>query len=308
VLVDDADPAALGPALVWSARHGGGALHVVVDDRAAGDRDAAAQVAGPDGRSDAPASGVIARRAAAWADPPKVWRVEGRTLVAADPAPIPPRPALDDAVLRFVEVLRAHDVEPLVEDGTLIGEVLGLEVARVVPDTGDGWRLEVGVGRHDRMARAEMAPGELPGDALDQVAALVRARRRPGAARHPANTLALARWLRAAVVAAPDLAGAADLQAVAAPLPPSARRRLSAAAALGVDADGAPVVVVCSVGVDIDVVPTAADARVLHAGPDARLRIVVPEGDDYPVTRRLAGALAAPAEVVTVPKDWAAPR
>jgi hypothetical protein len=35
------------------------------------------------------------------------------------------------------------------------------------------------------------------------------------------------------------------------------------------------------------------------------LRVVVPEGDDVPVTRHLALALAAPASVVTVPRDWA---
>jgi hypothetical protein len=35
------------------------------------------------------------------------------------------------------------------------------------------------------------------------------------------------------------------------------------------------------------------------------LAVVVPEGDDMPVTRQLALALAAPASVVTVPRDWA---
>jgi hypothetical protein len=38
--------------------------------------------------------------------------------------------------------------------------------------------------------------------------------------------------------------------------------------------------------------------------PDAHLMIVVPEGDDHPVNRALAEALARPAEVRTIPRDW----
>ncbi|HLI53127.1 MAG TPA: hypothetical protein VKU88_02285, partial [Acidimicrobiales bacterium] len=68
---------------------------------------------------------------------------------------------------------------------------------------------------------------------------------------------------------------------------------------------GAGAIVVASVGVDPDLVPAAADARLLH-GSDLPLVLVVPEGDDHPVTRGLAAALRPPAMVVTVPRDWAA--
>jgi hypothetical protein len=77
------------------------------------------------------------------------------------------------------------------------------------------------------------------------------------------------------------------------------------AVALGRDADGGDVVVACSVGVDLDLVPAAADARATHA-PAARLLLVVPERDDHHVTRALAARLGAPAEVATVPDDWRA--
>ena len=77
--------------------------------------------------------------------------------------------------------------------------------------------------------------------------------------------------------------------------------------ALGAGVDGAPVVVVCSAGVDLDLVPFAADAREALADSGARLILVVPEGDDHPVTRRLAARLAVPAEVVTVPPERPAP-
>jgi hypothetical protein len=61
---------------------------------------------------------------------------------------------------------------------------------------------------------------------------------------------------------------------------------------------------VASVGVDPDLVPAAADARLLH-GAELPLLLVVPEGDDLSVTRGLAARLRRPATVVTVPRDWA---
>jgi hypothetical protein len=65
------------------------------------------------------------------------------------------------------------------------------------------------------------------------------------------------------------------------------------------------VVAVCSVGVDLDLVPTGADVRLAHA-PDARLALVVPARDAVAVTRGLAAALSHPAEVVPVDGDWRA--
>jgi hypothetical protein len=64
-----------------------------------------------------------------------------------------------------------------------------------------------------------------------------------------------------------------------------------------------PLVVVCSTGVDVDLVPTAVDAR-LADGREARLVLVVPERDDHPAHATLAASLVEPAEVRTVPDDW----
>jgi hypothetical protein len=66
-----------------------------------------------------------------------------------------------------------------------------------------------------------------------------------------------------------------------------------------------PVVCVASVGIDLDLVPTAADARVRYA-PDARLVLVLPERDAHAATRALAGDLARPADIVTRSGDWRA--
>lgn len=232
--------------------------------------------------SSAEQAATWARRATCFASPPTV-RFGGRLAV---PAPPPVQPPVDGSLAPLIVEAGA---EPVVEHGVLYGEVLGLEVCRVV----DGV-LEVGVGKHDREAH-RMIHGDRPVlDALRRAVDIVRTQR-------PYH-LAAARWLRSVVVRRPELVGLAvgGLAPVAPPLPRVDLRAPSAAPAVG---DG--VVVVCSVGVDLDLVPTAADARLMHA-PDTRLVLVVPERDAHPVTRALAAALVEPAEVVTVPNDWRA--
>jgi hypothetical protein len=297
VLIDDGVVSRFGPALALADSRGAASLEVLVEEAVPG------------------AASVIARRAAEMASPAGVWWLSGREVQRAEPAPADPEsaglasaggdvaePAQEPVGLggdsSLAALLIAHGAEPVFEHGVLRGEVLGLEVARVI-----GGELVVGVGRHDRNARLEMRPGEDAGAALDEAVAAVRARRRFGAARHPANTLARSRWLRVVVCARPPLVGASSLSVVAPPLPWFDLPEAGAAPCVGSLADGSPAVVVCSVGVDLDLVPTAADCRALYR-PGARLLVVVPEGDDVPVTRRLAAALARPAEIVTVRRDW----
>lgn len=284
VLIDDGGVARFGPALALADSRGAASLDVLVEEAVPG------------------AAGVIARRAEEMASPPGVWTLSGREIERSAPAGVPDisEVAGDSGDAEYVELLAAHGIEPVFEHGALRGEVLGLEVARVI-----GGDLVVGVGRHDRNARLEMRPGEDIGAALDEAAAAVRARRRPGVTRHPANTLARSRWLRAVVCARPSLVGADVLTVVAPPMPWFDLPEAGAAPCVGVLAGGDPVVVVCSVGIDLDLVPTAADCRVLYR-PAGRLILAVPHGDDAPVNRRLAAALARPAEVVTVPRDWEA--
>lgn len=281
VLIDDGSPARLGPALAWARRAGVGALDVLV----AGERLAAGR--GPAG---AGAAGVVARRAAAFAAPVGVWEVEGTSVAPA----VPSTPTVVAGMPPEAQMLRDHGCEVVFEHGELRGEVLGLEVARVVEGS-----VEVGVGRHDREARFAMRAGQDVGRALDEAVAAVRKWRRPGAARHPANTMRRSRWLRSVLCARPSLVGAAWLEPVAPALP------------LGdlTDDSGAPcagpgVVVVCSVGIDLDLVPTAADCRSIYGTGD-RLVIVVPEGDDVAITKELAAWLVVPPEILTVPRDWA---
>lgn len=284
VLADAPAARALGPALAWGLKAGADHLHVLVDD--------------PDD------GGVLARRATAFAEPPDVWVVVGRDVEPAEPSPPLVEPPLPPDVAAFTGDLRAAGAEVVVEHGVLKGEVLGLEVARVTtdPQTGEP-RLEVGVGRHDREGRS-MLPGAWSVPALAEVVEVVRGHRRAEAEPHPLNRLATERWLRAVVVEDPSIAGAARLEPIASPVARDDLRQVAPAPAAGVDPDDHPVVVVCSTGVDVDLVPAAADARLTDGRPGCRLRLVLPEPDALPVTRRLAAALTDPAEVVTVPTDW----
>lgn len=257
---------------------------------------------------DATAAGIMARRATELARPPHVWRVDGRALVEAGPAPSPtfaaPHPAAElEAVL-----LSDAGLEVVVEQGQVIGELRGLEVARVViepdPSTGlDRPRVEAGVGRFDREQFALMHADLSPPEAIERVIQIVRGYRYAGAPPHPLNQLVPERWLRAALVVDPSPVGAAELRPVESAVARQNLRENLPATAVGTDSDGRPVVVVCSTGVDLDLVPTAADDRLAHA-PGARLLLVVPERDVVSVTTRLAGALREPADVIGVDGDW----
>lgn len=265
------DPArSLGRALAWARQHALDELHLVVDGHA----------------------GLLARRAALFDTPVTVWWLQGAALHRADPEPAPPVEQPPDAP-ELAGLLINAGLDVVAEHGHLAGELRGLEVARV---TAHG--LEVGVGAADRELTA-MVHGDLPpASALARVAEIVGDKRRPGAPRHPLNQLVPERWLRWTVRNDPARVGMGHLDASPSALPRRGLRERDIATAVG---DG--VVAVFSVGVDLDLVPAAAETR-SALDPDARLLLVVPERDDHPITRALAASLSDPAEIVTVAGDW----
>ena len=291
VLLEDEPATGLGGALAWASRNGVDRLNVLTE-------------------SD---DGLLARRAASFEPAPTVWRVDGRELHRAEPAPRPVPPALAPEVEALRPSIVVAGADPVEEHGVLGGEVFGLEVCRAVVDDDAGAsnpqraRLDVGIGEHDREAfRLVHGDGSVE-EALARVVAEVGERRRPGAPPHALNRLARARALRHRLVDDPSLAGLTSLSPAPPPVPRSTLADDAPCAAVGTDATGAPVVVVCSAGVDLDLVPFAADARDALAGRDARLLLALPEGDDLRVTRELAARLAVPAEVVVVPAAVAGP-
>lgn len=283
LLAGDAAPR-LGAAQAWAQRARVADIQVVVDD---------ARVAG-----------LVARRAQLFSPAPTVWRIDGGDLLAAEPMPAPvPLPGPEAPDLRAL--LTDAGLALVEEDGMVLGELLGLEVARIVHGP-EGPEMEVGVGRADReltgMAHAELSDA----DRLARVVDIVGRERRPGAPPHPINRLVPERWLRASLVSEPGLVGAAELAAVPSVVGRQHLKETAVATAVGTDLHGDALVVTCSVGVDLDLVPAAADDRAAHA-PEAPLVLAVPARDALGLTADLAARLAAPAQVLAVDGDWRIP-
>lgn len=184
----------------------------------------------------------------------------------------------------------------------LAGEVHGLEVSRVVDDPYLGaTRLEVGVGVHDREAFAMLHGDEPAPEALARIVEIVKAHRQPGAPQHPLNRFGRERLLRWRAIDDPSLIGATQLEPAPPPVPRPNLKDPVPCVASGLDLQGAPVVAVFSSGVDLDLIPFAADARLTveatHADGERRLIVVTPSRDRLPVTNELAAALRRPAEL-----------
>ena len=280
ILIDERPESAVGPAMAWARQQHVGELHLLTDD----------------------APGLVSRRACAFADPPQVWWVQGTDLHRAEPEPLPALPTPIDAP-ELVRLLEGAGLEVVVGHGYLAGELRGLEVARIVLGDDGGARLDVGVGQADRELTAMLHAGLSPDAALDRVVGIVGEHRRPGAPAHPLNRLVPERWLRSVLEDDPARISLTNLRAAPSPTPRAGLMERGIAPATGVRADGTAVVVVCSVGVDLDLVPAAADARAA-LGPGAPLLLVMPERDVHPVTTALAQGVREPATVVPVGGDW----
>ena len=279
VLLDEQPTRRLGAALAWAIRSGANTLHVITES----------------------GSGVLARRAAELTTPICIWHADERTLLPAVPEPFMPELRVPTDHLPFADLIAAGGAEPTAEHGVLTGEVRGLEVCRVVdePVSGEA-RLEVGIGAHDRDAFAIMHGNVPPVEALAGVVGKVVEQRRLDAPPHPFNRLARERLLRWELVRDPSLIGATELAPTAPPLPRTNVKDAVPCVASGRD-DGA-LVAVCSVGVDLDLIPFAADARLMVEADgvsDVRLVVVTPPRDRVKVTVQLAGLLRRPCALAT---------
>lgn len=289
VLVEDGTAAALAGALLWALRQRADRLTLYVDAGA----------------------GTVARWADYFAlgpDPIEVRAVTGGTSAPAAAEPLPAPVPAPEEVDELTAQLRAEGLEVVVEHGHVRAEVLGLEVARFVrwpvEVGGDGHlHLEAGVGRFDRDAVAATRPDESPDAALRRTVEQVRAHRYPGAPVHPVALLARSRWLRAAAIADPSSVDAQWLAPADMTSSAEGIKELHPAAAVGRGADGAPTVLVCSTGVDLSLVPLAADTRALHA-PDGRLVLGLPARDHHRATIELLELLRDPAELVALAPGW----
>jgi hypothetical protein len=304
VLADESPQRILGQALAWARRQPDVTTLNVLMPRSVATAPSLSDSLRSDNPAGAPdarenSAGVIARRATAFVGDIRVWEVHDRTLVAAAPAPVVAVPMVQPELLALSGEIAAAGADPLCEWGVLVGEVEGLEVCRVVRSNETGEVvLQVGIGAHDREAFAMLHGDRPPLVALQGVVEAVAPHRVLNAAPHALNRIATERLLRASLINAPGIVGAARLVANDPPVPRLNVKDPVPCVATGVDTQGNALTVVCSVGIDLDLVPFAADARTRHGG---RLIVVVPERDAHAVTLDLLGLLREPAELVTVP-------
>jgi hypothetical protein len=275
VFVHQAPDRGLGPAMLWARRRGVEQMQLVLDDDAA--------------------AGVTARRARLVPRAVGVLRLVGRELVEAAAADREPFTQVAASHASFIPHIVAGGATPVVEHGVLRGEVAGLEVCSVVDDPAAGVPvLEVGIGAGDREAFAVVHGSLPPAEAVGVAVAAVAPHRVPGAAPHPFNRLAAERLLRQRVLERPDVVGAAVLE----PAPPPVRR-VSVSERVPCVAVGAGTVVVCSVGIDPDLVPFAVDARDA-LGPDDELVLAVPTRDAATVGATWRGLLPHGTRIVGI--------
>jgi hypothetical protein len=295
VLVDGPAAGSLGGALAWAIRNGATSLDLVAEAD----------------------TGLLARRARRLSFPVRVWFAEERTLLPAVPEPLAPPPAASSEHLELVAVIHAAGATPNVEHAVVFGEVRGLEVCRVVdqPTMGhiaeldvdtaafaasgafDGVQLEVGVGVNDREA-FRLLHGDIPTpEALAAVVDAVARHRSAQAPQHPLNRLGQERYLRWELEQDPERIGLASVVPAEPPLPRPNLKDPVPCVATGVAPDGARRAVVCSVGVDVDLVGFVADVQAMS---DAPVVVALRERDAVPITHELLAALATPVDIRTV--------
>lgn len=296
VLIDGPAARSLGSALAWSVRKGARSLHLVVEHD----------------------SGLLARRAARLTFPVTVWFPQERLLLPVVPEPLDAPPSPSPEHLELVAVIEAAGATANVEHGVVVGEVRGLEVCRVVdqPTVGhfaelgdmdappgpaaapmEGVQLEVGVGANDREA-FRLLHGDIPTvEALAAVVDSVLAHRSPDAPQHPLNRLGQERYLRWQLEQDPTLIGMAVVSPIEPPQPRPNLKDPIPCVARAVDPDGQVANVVCSVGVDPDLVGFVADVQ---AGEDMPVVVALRARDAVAITRDTLALLSAPVDIRVV--------
>jgi hypothetical protein len=251
------------------------------------------------------------RRAQRAACDVSVYEISGRDASLLRPVAYtePVAPSVEE--MMFQTTIREAGAVAIVEDGVLKAEVLGLEVGRVTTDE-FGVRLEVGVGRHDRLAQSMMNAQTEPVLALRSAVELVLERRAANQPPHPANTVSRSRWLREHLIDHPDLVGAESASRTNGTVHVELKRS-SVAIATARATNGQEFVVGCAVGADLDAVTDLLDAscapavaihEAIHKAIDARFVLVVPVGDDLPALRELCVATRPVVELVAVTAPW----
>ena len=293
VLVEGPAARSLGAALAWAIRHDTTSLDLVVEQD----------------------TGLLARRAQRLAFPVTVWFPQERVLLPVVAEPLVESSAPLPEHLELVSVIEAAGATANIEHGVVVGEVRGLEVCRVVDQptvghfaelgdiditpslanaTADGVLLEVGVGANDREA-FRLLHGDIPTvEALAAVVDSVLSHRSHDAPQHPLNRLGQERYLRWQLEQEPELVGMSTVSPAEPPQPRPNLKDPIPCVARAAGPGGRESMLVCSVGVDVDLVGFVADVQEMA---DLPVIVALRARDAVPITRDLMALLVAPPEV-----------
>ncbi len=276
-------------------------LHQVARTRKA---DGSTTVTGLTIFAESEAASVIARRVSllqpSLADlDVEVQEVDGAQSVSAVAADMLIPPVLDVKAWTAASSMADAGARVIDDHGRLVAEVMGLEVARLTPDG-----IRVGVGEADRELQVYLNSHLEDGEALARAVQTVSDLRPVPS--HPLNRLARPRWLRSVLMDDPSLVELTELQ----PLAPLTAAdgvfdREPSAAYCPPAAGAAGTTVVCSVGVDLNLVPEAFEYR-QRTDPDSRLMLVLPERDRHLAVEPLRVLFSDPSDLTvrSVQAPW----
>jgi hypothetical protein len=281
VVISSRDLGVLGGVLVWAARHDVSDIDLVFEHNA----------------------GTHARRCESLAPHFRVWTLAGSSVVRAAPEVRPNPHRVTPEATALVAMIERCGADVVVEDGIIRAEIAGLEVGRVVEGP-TGPLFEVGVGRFDREAAALLNEGQPTELALLKVIERVRTHRVVGVHSHAVNRIARERWIRSLVARDLTLAGL-DVSTVVMPvepIPPRLGLLDATPAALVTSGSGQPLMIVCSTGMDLGLVPAVADLVAEHE--PSEVRFVMPRREVLPYLRQLVDRLPLPTSIIGIDPPW----
>lgn len=216
---------------------------------------------------------------------------------AAAPAPHLAMVSPSSEHLSFAGMFRDAGADVVIEHGVVAGEVIGLEVARVVQENGQAC-VQIGVGVHDRETFRMLNGAVATLEQMREVVRVVATHRAVGAPKHPLNLLATERALRHRTLLKPERIGCRSLEVVEPPYPRANLKDAVPCCATGIDLEGRDCVVVFTSGVDLDAIPFAVDAR-SRLSSHARLLVVAEARNIIPLQSKIASLFRVPIEMVS---------
>ena len=231
----------------------------------------------------------------------RLWVVEGNKLVPHPELKLEERHAPQPLNPTIASLLETNGCEIVQENGMTKGEIKGLEVARVVEGSEGESALQVGVGIYDQEAHKLVDGNESTEEKLSRVVSEVLHYRNKQARPHPLNRVSRPKWLISELVNSPENSGLEEVRRLPVATESKAITETTPAAALA-RAENTKVLIVASVGVDLNAIPIASGLSVSTQADE--IWMIQSERDKYPVLERQAKHLKVPHRFLKTEEPW----